>query len=57
MARILGLSDKNRRKAFHDAVIAAQAMPEGAIVVTRNVGDFDRLQQLDLRLRALFYQT
>ncbi len=55
MARVLGLSNEARRKAFHDAVLAAQAVREGAVVVTRNVSDFDRLQQLDPRLRVLFY--
>lgn len=57
MARVLGLSDDGRRKAFHDAVLAAQAVREGAIVVTGNVADFDRLMQLDPRLRVVFYRT
>lgn len=57
MSRVLGLAEDGRRKAFHHVVLAAQAVREGAIVVTRNVGDFDRLQQLDPRLRVLFYRT
>jgi predicted nucleic acid-binding protein len=57
MARVLGLGDEGRRKAFHDAVLAAQGVREGAIVLTHNVADFDRLQQLDVRLRVLFYRT
>ena len=57
MARVLGLADEGRRKAFHDAVLAAQAVREGAVLVTRNVADFDRLQQLDPKLRVAFYRT
>ncbi len=57
MSLVLGLAEDGRRKAVHDAVLAAQAVREGAIVVTRNVADFDRLQQLDPRLRVLFYRT
>lgn len=57
MVRILGLGDENRRKVFHDAVLAAQAVREGAVVLTRNVADFDRLQQLDPRLRVAFYRA
>jgi len=56
MARVLGYNGENRRKAQNDAILAAQASRLGCLVVTRNVGDFDRLGQLDDRLKVAFYR-
>jgi predicted nucleic acid-binding protein len=55
MARILGYPKESRRKADNDAILAAQAARLGCLLVTRNVSDFDRLSQLDPRLRVAFY--
>ena len=55
MARLLGHDRDSRRKVQNDAVLAAQAARLGCLLVTRNVGDFDHLAQLDPRLRVAFY--
>ena len=55
MARILGYPKEARRKAQNDAVLAAQASRLGCLLVTRNVADFDRLSQLEPKLRVAFY--
>lgn len=55
MARVLGYLKEARRKAQNDAVIAAQAARLGCLLVTRNVADFDRLSQLEPKLRVAFY--
>ena len=56
MARIMGYTHDQRRKAQNDASLAAQASRLGCLLVTRNVGDFDRLSQLDDRLKVAFYR-
>jgi predicted nucleic acid-binding protein len=56
MARILGYNKQDRRKAQNDAILAAQASRLGCLVVTRNIRDFDRLGQLDERLKVAFYR-
>ena len=56
MARKLGYNEADRRKALLDAMLARQAAREGLCLVTRNVGDFDRLSQLDRRLQVAFYR-
>jgi predicted nucleic acid-binding protein len=55
MARVLGYPKEARRKAQNDAVLAAQAARLGCLMITRNVTDFDRLSQLEPRLRVAFY--
>lgn len=57
MSRILGYPKEARRKAQSDAVLAAQASRLGCLLVTRNVADFDRLAQLEPRLRVAFYEV
>lgn len=56
MARILGYNKESRRKAQNDAVLAAQAARLGCLLVSRNIADFDRLSQLEPKLRVAFYQ-
>ena len=56
MARVLGYNGENRRKTQNDAILAAQASRLGCLIVTRNVRDFDRLGQLDDRLKVAFYR-
>lgn len=55
MARILGYNSESRRKAQSDAILAAQAARLGCLLVSRNIADFDRLSQLEPRLRVAFY--
>jgi predicted nucleic acid-binding protein len=55
MARVLGYPRAARRKAQNDAFLAAQASRLGCLLVTRNVADFDRLSQLEPKLRVAFY--
>jgi predicted nucleic acid-binding protein len=56
IARILGYNGENRRKAQNDAILAALASRLGCLVITRNISDFDRLGQLDDRLKVAFYR-
>lgn len=56
MARVMGYTREERRKAQNDAILAAQASRLGCLVVTRNIADFDRLGQLDDRLKVTFYR-
>lgn len=55
MARLLGHNRESRRKSQSDAVLAAQAARLDCLLVTRNLGDFDHLAQLEPRLRVAFY--
>lgn len=57
MARNLGLNESQRRKCLMDAMLAAHAAEEQLLLITRNVGDFDRLSQLAPRLKVAFYRT
>jgi len=57
MSRVLGYPKEARRKAQNDAILAAQASRLGCLLVTRNVADFDRLSQLEPKLRVAFYST
>jgi len=53
MARILGHNKEERGKAPNDAILAAQASRLGCLIVTRNVGNFNRIGQLDDRVKAV----
>ena len=41
---------------MNDALLFATARKNGLTLLTRNVGDFDLLQQLDPSVSVLFYQ-
>lgn len=56
LARLKPLPKEKRPSLFNDAVIFLQALEEGRTVVTRNIGDFDMLQQLVPSGRVLFYR-
>lgn len=56
VARVVGYTDTQRRKALIDGMLAAQAAQESLLFITRNIADFDRFSQLDIRLRAAFYR-
>jgi predicted nucleic acid-binding protein len=55
VARLQGIPKSGRRQILNDALIFASARKYGHTVLTRNVVDFDILQQLDPAGRVLFY--
>jgi predicted nucleic acid-binding protein len=57
MARLMQLDEGQRKKMFLDALMAAQATEENLLFVTRNVKDFDRLSQMDPRMKVAFYRV
>lgn len=56
LARLHGLVKDQRRRILNDALLFASARKYGCAVLTRNVADFDLLQQLDPSGRVLFYK-
>jgi predicted nucleic acid-binding protein len=56
LARLQGYKSDQRRRALNDALLFATARKHGCFVLTRNVLDFDFLQQLDPSGRVLFYR-
>ncbi|WP_394415291.1 type II toxin-antitoxin system VapC family toxin [Sulfitobacter sp. 1A12126] len=56
MARELGFDEGQRRKCLMDAMLAAHSVEEQLTLVTRNVADFDRLSQLEPKLKVVFYR-
>jgi len=57
IARLQGISKNDRRRVLNDALIFATARKHGHTVLTRNIVDFDFLQQLDPSGRVLFYRV
>ena len=57
LARVQGYDKGQRRRLMNDALIFVTARRHGCTVLTRNVGDFDLLQQLDSTGRVLFYRV
>jgi predicted nucleic acid-binding protein len=57
LARLQGYGKTDRRRILNDALIFATARKWGHVVLTRNVVDFDFLQQLDPSGRVLFYKV
>src|SRR5437016_6775139 len=47
LARLQGYKSDQRRRVLNDALLFATARKHGCSVLTRNVVDFDFLQQLD----------
>lgn len=56
LTRLQGTTKDQRRRVLNDALLFASARKYGCTVLTRNVGDFDLLQQLDPSGRVLFYK-
>jgi predicted nucleic acid-binding protein len=56
LARLQGYGREHRRRALNDALLFATARKHGCVVLTRNVVDFDLLQQLDPSGSVLFYK-
>jgi predicted nucleic acid-binding protein len=56
LARVQGYGKDQRRRALNDALLFATARKHGCVVLTRNVVDFDLLQQLNPSGSVLFYK-
>jgi predicted nucleic acid-binding protein len=56
LARLQGYGREQRRRALNDALLFASARKHGCAVLTRNVADFDLLEQLDPSGKVLFYK-
>jgi predicted nucleic acid-binding protein len=57
LARLQGLDKAQRRRLLNDALLFVTARRHGCTLLTRNVGDFDFLQQLEPAGRVLFYRV
>ncbi len=55
LARTQGYGREQRRRVLNDALLFETARKHGCVVLTRNVTDFDFLQQLDPSGYVLFY--
>ncbi len=56
LARLQNYASSDRRRAMNDALLLATARKYGLTVLTRNVVDFDWLQQLEPTARVLLYE-
>lgn len=56
LARVQGLDKNQRRRLMNDALLFVTARRHGCTLLTRNLSDFDLLQQLDPAGRVLFYR-
>ncbi len=57
LARLQGFDKGQRRGLMNDALLFVTARRHGCTLLTRNVGDFDLMQQLEPAGRVLFYRT
>lgn len=57
LSRLQGITKDQRRRILNDALLFASARKYGCTVLTRNLADFDFLQQLDPSGKVLFYST
>jgi predicted nucleic acid-binding protein len=55
LARLQNYGATDRRRIMNDALLFATARKHGLTVLTRNVADFDLLQQLEPSVSILFY--
>lgn len=55
LARLQQYTRGEQRRVLNDALVFSSARKHGLTVLTRNIADFDFLQQLDPRGRVLFY--
>ncbi|HEX7361479.1 MAG TPA: PIN domain-containing protein [Bryobacteraceae bacterium] len=56
LARLQGYNKQDSRRVLNDALLFATARKHGCTVLTRNIKDFDFLQQLEPSGRILFYK-
>jgi predicted nucleic acid-binding protein len=54
--RLGGYAKGHERRRLNDALVYLQGVELGAVVLTRNIADFDRLNQLVPEGRILFYR-
>ncbi len=54
LARLLGHKSDQRRQLLNDGLLLATARKQGCYILTRNLLDFDLLQQLDPSGKVLF---
>jgi predicted nucleic acid-binding protein len=57
LARLQGYDKSQRLRLMNDALLFVTARRHGCTVLTRNVSDFDFLQQLEPAGRVLFYRV
>jgi predicted nucleic acid-binding protein len=57
LARLQGFDKGQRRRLVNDALLFVTARRHGCTLLTRNVSDFDLMQQLEPAGRVLFYRT
>jgi len=57
LARLQGYGKGERRRILNDALLYVSARRSGCTVLTRNIRDFDFLQQLDPAGSVLFYRV
>jgi predicted nucleic acid-binding protein len=57
LARIQGFDKSQRRRLLNDALLFVTARRHGCTLLTRNLSDFDFLQQLEPAGRVLFYRS
>lgn len=55
--RLRGLQPGREVAALNDATIYLHALERGQVVLTRNIGDFDAMQQLVPAGRVIFYRV
>jgi predicted nucleic acid-binding protein len=56
LARLQGFDNSQRRRVLNDALLFVSARRHGCTLLTRNISDFDFLQQLEPAGRVLFYR-
>ena len=56
VSRLQGYATNGQRRVLNDALLFASARKHGCAVLTRNVVDFDFLQQLEPSGKVLFYR-
>jgi predicted nucleic acid-binding protein len=57
LVRTQGYAREQRRRVLNDALLFATARKYGCVVLSRNVLDFDLLQQLDPLGKVMFYKV
>ncbi len=57
LARLQGFDKDQRRRLMNDALLFVTAKRHGCTLLTRNVSDFDLMQQLEPAGRVLFYRV
>jgi predicted nucleic acid-binding protein len=57
LARLQNFDKDQRRRLMNDALLFVTARRHGCTLLTRNISDFDWMQQLEPAGRVLFYRT